>query len=296
MDASAGKPGFAWQPLTPRGVAAFAGASLGRLLAVEFLFALLAAATVIWFLRTAWFPVITQAIGQLPSAGEIRAGRLDWHGESPVSLAENRFLAFTVDLKHEGKARSPAHIQVEFGEADYQVFSLLGFVRGEYRREWAAPFNREDLVPWWGAWRPALLGIAAGAVLAILMLVWGVLATIYALPVWLLGLFANRELSLGGSWRVAGAALMPGALVMVVGIFLYGCGALGLIELAVAMALHYVIGWIYLIVSPLRLPPHPAVSGVKENPFRAPANGKAQPEPAGTDAERPPKAPEKGAC
>jgi hypothetical protein len=276
MDSSAGKPSFAWQPLTPRGVAAFAYAPAGRLLAVEFLFALLAAATVVWFLNTAWFPTISQAINQLPPTGEILAGRLDWQGESPATLAEGRFLAFTVDLKHEGKARSPAHIQVEFGHADYEVFSLLGFVGGEYRREWVVPFNREDLVPWWGAWKPALLGIAAGSVLAGLMLVWAVLATLYALPVWLLGFFANRELSLGGSWCLAGAALMPGGLLMTTGIFLYGCDAFGLVELAVVLALHFVIGWFYLIVSPLRLPPHPAVSGVKENPFRAPADGEAQ--------------------
>jgi hypothetical protein len=281
MDSPVAKPPFAWQPLTPRGVAAFAYATYGRLLAVQSVIALLAAATVVWFLHTAWFPTITQAITQLPTTGEIRSGRLDWHGESPASLAEGRFLAFTVDLTHQGKARLPAHIQVEFGQTDYNVFSLLGFVGGEYRADWVVPFNREDLVPWWGAWKPALLGITAILVVSGLMLLWGVLATIYALPVWLLGFFANRDLSLRGSWRLAGAALMPGALVMLAAIFLYGWDAFGLVELAVALALHVVIGWCYLIASPLRLPLHPAVAGVKPNPFVP------QAKPQGQSAEEP---------
>jgi len=267
MDALAVKPPFAWQPLTLRGVAAFAYARCGRLLVVQFLVALLAAATVVWFLLTAWFPIIGQAISQLPPAGEIRSGRLQWQGPSPATLAEGRFLAFTVDLNHVGTARSPAHIQVEFGQTGYDIFSLLGYVGHDYRPEWVVPFNREYLLPWWGAWKPALLGIATLLVVATLMLVWIALATLYALPVWLLGFFANRDLSFRGSWCLAGAALMPGALLMLAAIFLYGLDALGVIELAVAAALHLVIGWFYLVSATLRLPLLPAAKGAKQNPF-----------------------------
>ncbi len=38
------EPTAAWEPFTPRGVAAFAGAGFGRLLLVQFIVALLAAA------------------------------------------------------------------------------------------------------------------------------------------------------------------------------------------------------------------------------------------------------------
>jgi hypothetical protein len=253
-------------------VAAFAYATLGRLLAIEVVVALLAMATVVWFLHHAWFPTIGSAISQLPPTGAIRLGKLDWPGDSPVLLAEGRFLAFAVDAKHEGRVRSPAHIQVEFGETDYKVFSLLGFVQGSYPRDRIVAFNREDLVPWWGAWAPALLGIAALGVVTALMLSWAVLATIYALPVWLLGFFANRLLTLRGSWQLAGAALMPGALLLSAAIFLYSSDAFGLVELAVAAALHLVIGWVYVIVSTLRLPPHPEAVAVKQNPFVTPPN------------------------
>jgi len=69
MDAPLEKPPFAWQPITPRGVAAFARASWGRVLLVQFLCALAAATAVVWFLETAWFPAVTEAIRQLPPPG-----------------------------------------------------------------------------------------------------------------------------------------------------------------------------------------------------------------------------------
>src|SRR5438128_2088943 len=100
MDAPVQKPSIAWQPLTPRGVAAFARASLGRLLLVQFCIALFTEATTVWFLQNAWYPVITKAIDQLPAQGEIRSGQLDWRGDSPMPLADNSFLALAVDLAH----------------------------------------------------------------------------------------------------------------------------------------------------------------------------------------------------
>ena len=56
------EPSFAWEPLTPRGVAAFARASFERLFIVQGLFALLAAAAVVWVLSDGVFPVIDDAI------------------------------------------------------------------------------------------------------------------------------------------------------------------------------------------------------------------------------------------
>ena len=154
---------FAWQPLTVRGVAAFASATLGRLLLVQFIVALLAAGTVVWFVQRAWFPTIGEAIRQLPPEGEIRSGRLDWRGPTPVCLAEGRFLALVVDLDHTGEARSPAQVQVEFGRADFKVYSLFGCLPGAYPRSWAVAFNRTELGPWWGAWAPAILAVRGGA-------------------------------------------------------------------------------------------------------------------------------------
>src|SRR5580658_9994310 len=105
----------AWEPLTPRGVGAFAGAKTGRLLFAQCIVAALAAAAVVWFLAAAWFPVVRSAIHQLPAQGEVSGGRLDWSGENSVQLAENRFLGLAVDLFHSGQLGREAHLQIEFG-------------------------------------------------------------------------------------------------------------------------------------------------------------------------------------
>jgi hypothetical protein len=285
MDESVNKPPFAWQPLTPRGVAAFARASSARLQLVQFLVALVAAGAVVWFLHTAWFPTVSTAIGQLPTTGGIRHGRLDWNGDTSQLLAENHFLALAVDLQHSGTVHSPAHVEIEFGERDFKIFSLLGFVEGAYPRQSSIAFNRSDLGPWWGAWAPALLAIAAGLVISGLMISWALLATVYCGAAWLVGFFANRELSVSGSWRLAGAALMPGALFLTAAIVLYGLGDLDLVRLAAAAGGHFVIGWIYLVVSPLWLPPQQAVAAVNANPFVPPANEPVK-EPAKAETER----------
>ena len=275
MDVPEDKPPFAWQPLTPRGVAAFARASLGRLLGIQFVFALLAAGTVVWFLHRDWFPVISEAISQMPDQGEIRSGKLDWPGESPALLGENRFLAFAVDLEHAGGARSPAHVQVEFGRADYQVISLFGFARGAYPTGWVFGFNHAELTPWWGAWAPPILGLAALAVMFILMVNWALLATLFFWLAWLVGFYADRELSWRGSWRLAGASLMPGALLLTAAIVGYGLGTVDLLLLTIAWGSHLVVGWIYLVVSPFHLPRHSAAVP-KINPF-TPASESAKP-------------------
>lgn len=258
---------FAWQPLTPGGVAAFADARLRQLLLVQLVVALLVGGVVIWFVHGAWFPTIDKAIRHLPSQGELRFGRLDWPGDSPVCLAEGRFLALVIDLDHGGTARTPAHVQVEFGRTDYKIYSLLGHIQRPYPRRWVLAFNGTELGPWWGAWTPAILAIVGLLVVAGLMASWACLATVYAVPVWLTGFFADRRCGLGGSWRLAGAALMPGAFLMCGAIVLYGWGAFDLVRLAVAGTAHLVLGWVYLFLSPLRLPRHQTATAAKENPF-----------------------------
>src|SRR5208283_5991927 len=114
MSAPAELP-VAWEPLTPRGVAAFARARLSRLLLVQFVIASLASAAVVEFLSDGCFPMVRAAIRNLPATGAIRSGRLDWPDNSPQILAEGRFLAFIVDPGHSGQIQSPADVQVEFG-------------------------------------------------------------------------------------------------------------------------------------------------------------------------------------
>ena len=261
------KPQIAWQPLTFGGVAAFARASPGRLLLVQAIFALMTAGVFVWFLAHVWFPTIHQAIRQMPSSGQIRSGTLDWRADSPVRLAETHFLAITVDLEHQGQARFPAHVQVEFGRSSVRVFSLFGYLDLPYPKTRVLPFARTELDPWWGAWAPPLLAIAALAIIAGSLLGWAMLATLYFLPVWMIGYFGDRDLKPSGSWRLAGGSLLPGALLLSAAILFYGLEVVDLVQLTAAGVIHLVIGWIYLIGSVLALPRHPAEPNAINNPF-----------------------------
>jgi len=262
------KPNFAWEPLTPRGVAAFARAKLSRLLLVQFIVALLAAASVVWFLDDGCFPTIITAIQKLPAEGEIHSGKLDWHGDPAQLLAEGKLLAFDVDLNHSGQIHSTADFQIEFGEDSIHIFSLLpAYSEIFYIPDRSAPFNRTELEPLWGAWAVEILFIAAAAVTVGLLLAWWILATVYFLPVWILGFFSNRNLNLRASWKLSGAALLPGALLMAAGILLYDAGLLDLVSLGFVFAAHFALGWIYLFLSQLFLP-RVSEAKPKRNPFK----------------------------
>jgi len=261
---------FAWEPLTPRGVAAFSRAKLSRLFLVQFIIALLAAAAIVWLLYDGWFPTVREAIRQMPVEGGIRSGKLDWRDDSPRLLAEGKLLAFTVDLDHAGDIRSPAHLQLELGREDFGARSLIGYAQGLYPHRGIIPFNRTELLPKWDAWQPALLALTATGVVAWLLLCWFVLATVYAGPVWLVGFFANRDLSLRGSWKLAGATLMPGALLLAGAILLYDFGGLDLVQMASVFGGHLLLGWIYVGISPLFLPRQSTVAAPAKNPFTTP--------------------------
>ena len=273
---SAHQPQFAWEPLSPSGVAAFAEARLGRLLLVQFVFALGAAVVAAWFLITAWFPVIQAAIQQMPEQSAIRSGILDWRGPAPVRLAEGGFLSIAVDPDYTGKARSPTPIYVEFGRREVRVFSLLGYLPVPYPRSVAIGFNRIDMTPWWGAWSPVMLAVTGGVVIVGLMVFWAMLATLYVGPVWLVAFYANRRCSLPQAWRLAGAAQMPGALFLCMIFVLHGMGVVDEIRVLIAWGAHFLFAWVYLWISPLHLPAVaepilPAVNPFSPEPVEAPA-------------------------
>jgi hypothetical protein len=257
---------FAWEPLTPYGVAAFARATVTRLLLVQMLVALVATGVIAWFLYDSVFPVVRTAIQQLPDSGEIRSGRLNWRDTTPRLLAAGHFLAFDVDPDHGGQINSTADVQIEFGRDTVRLYSLLGYLELDYPPDDIISFNRTELEPLWGAWKAEILFLAAAGSLVCLLASWWLLATLYCLPVWLLGYYTNRDLNLRQSWRLAGAALLPGALLMTAGILLYDLGGLNLVQFGTVFLAHFVLVWIYLFVSLLFLPRTP-VAPPRGNPF-----------------------------
>ena len=260
---------MAWEPLTPRGVAAFAAARLSRLLLVQFVVASLAAIVVVRFLSDSCFPVMREAIQQLPESGAIRSCRLDVPDDSPRLLAGGRFLAFVIDPGHSGQIQSSADVQIEFGRETGRVNSLFGYAEWNYPSDWIIALNRTELEPLWGAWEPEWLAITVLSVVAGLMVSWAMLATIYFLPAALFGFLMNRRLNLPGSWKLSGAALLPGALLFTAAIVAYDFGVIDLIQFCFFFGAHFVLGWIYLVLSQFFLPWIDArPSGV--NPFAPP--------------------------
>jgi hypothetical protein len=269
----------AWQPLTPRGVAAFARAPLGRLLLVQFVFAAMAGVVAIWFLRTNCYPVVSEAIRQLPARGEIVSGGLNWTNDSPRLLAAGRFISIAADLDHAGAMRSPAQIQVEFGRESVWILSLFGYIKCDYPRGWIIEFNQPELEPKWGAWRAPILWLTMGAVTGGMMAAWALLATVYCLPAWLAGLLLNRDQSLWAGWKIAGVSLMPGALLMIVAIGLFGIGAFDLVKLLAVAGAHFVVGWIYLVAALYYAPKPSRRADAKSNPFAPAAEKKSADQP-----------------
>ena len=276
----------AWQPFTPGGVAAFARAPLRRLLLLQFLFAFCAAVATVWFLRSAWFPTIRQAVSQLPEQGQMKSGKLIWSGASPLLLAEGHFLAFDVDTNHTGMLRSPAQIQVEFGRNDIFFYSLAGYGEWPYPKNWDFGFNRVALQPWWGAWEPPAQWLAFAGTMFWCLASWTVLATVYFFPIWLSGLFGDRDLKLRQSWKLSGAALMPGAAIMIAAIVLYGFGVLDLVEFSAVVIAHIVVGWVYLLWTVWTWPRVLSGTAAAQNPFTGKADEKVKSSGAG-EAENP---------
>jgi hypothetical protein len=278
----------AWQPLTPRGVAAFSRATLGRVLLLQFIVALLVTASVIWFLATTWFPSIRDAIRQLPETGQVQNQELDSPRTSNAPLVETRLLGIVMDLEGVGTPALSSDLRAVFHRRSFALCGVLGCLVFDYPRDRTVPFNRLELESWRVAWAPVLYTAIALAVIGWLFLNWVLLATIYCPLVRIYSFFKDRQITLAGSWKLCAAALLPGALMTAIGVVLYGTGMIDLVSLLVLFVLHVTVGWAYLLASPLRLPgASDALSVPKQNPFTPPGEAPTNPftDPSGTPAD-----------
>ena len=58
---------------------------------------------------------------------------------------------------------------------------------------------------------------------------------------------------------------------MIAGIILYALAALDPVRLLATAALHFIVGWVFVVISPFFLPRHPeAPPPTRQNPFDAP--------------------------
>lgn len=271
LELAQGRQPIAWQPLTPRGVGAFAGASASRIFLVELVFALTAAGVILWFLLTRWVPVVEAAIKQLPEEGFIEHQLLTTPRASPAPLAVSPFLGISIDLGRRSNAEAGSDLYLKFLREGVQCCSYFGCLEVPYPSWLAMDFNRQELVSGWGAWKPFVVTVTGVLIVLVLFTCWWLLACLYAPILWLLARARKRSVNLRGAHRSATAALMPGALLLLVAVALYGWGFLSLIQLCMCLLLHFAVAWIFLILIPPHLVTAPTKSSASastgENPF-----------------------------
>jgi hypothetical protein len=262
-------PQHAWQPFTPRGVAAFGFATTNRVLLVQCVVTAFVVIALIWAVRAAWVPVIGEAIQRLPETGHIRRGELVFGGASPQRLAENSQLALIVDLDGTREAGQVADVEITFEKKRVVFRGPVGAWWRDYDSNFQFSFNRPELTPWWDAHRWAILALLALAVVLSLFVMWWSLALIYVPLVKFIAFFADRVVTWSGAWRLCAAALLPGACLVALDLLLYGFGVIPLFQFGLLYALHILAGLAFVITSPFFLPKISALPDAK-NPFNAP--------------------------
>jgi hypothetical protein len=109
------------------------------------------------------------------------------------------------------------------------------------------------LQPIWGAWRGPILALLGLATIFSLYVLWWSVALLYVPAIKLIAFFTDRAVTWRGAWRQSAAALLPGALLVALGMVLYGFVAVDLFQLALLYALHLVCGAVFAVTSPLFL-------------------------------------------
>jgi hypothetical protein len=262
-------PATAWHPLTFRGVAAFAQARLGRVLAAELAVAAVFSLAVVWFMHRAYCPIVYQALEKMPETARLARGRLQ--GVPAPLISESKFLALAVTPEPDREIGQGADLQIQLRQTDFCVGSVFRPDWGwefDYGSETALDLSQSRLGPWWGAWQPVLLTSVGVALLPLLLAAWWVLAILYMPAALALAWMMDRSLSWQGAWRLSAAALLPGALLLSAAVFSYAWQAIDLLGLACFFAAHLLAGWIYLaggVCAAPRLFPEEG----KRNPFAA---------------------------
>lgn len=245
----------AWQPLTGGGVAAFARASLMRVVVFQGAFAAAGAFALVLAVRLAWVPTVEDALRQLPEHGAfVKAGRLTWPGTNAILLAERPQLSLWVSPVAGMKTGQGSDIQLELLPDRLRVRGLLGFVDLAYATELDLPLTLTGGRAAWDAWRTSGAVIAGGSTAVGLVVLWWGLSTVYALPVWGLAALAGRSPGPGGAWKLAAASQMPATAVLFGFLLLYAVRAIPPTGLGVGAGIALVSAWGWIAWAMTALP------------------------------------------
>lgn len=280
----------ALQPFSFRGVALYADNPFRRIFFAQFVTALAIAALLAWLIAIRYLPVVTHAISLLPDKAGLHSGVLVGIG-SPI-ISGHKFFSIAAKSDTNFSPGNTADLQLRFHEQTFEIYSLAGWISFPYDPRISINLSRGKAEPWWGAWKPILVGLSGLCFLVWLYLSWRILSLLYMPVVKGISWFANREVTWIGASRLCSAALLPGAVFLALSIFSYGLQFLSLPALAVCFVVHFIVGWVYAAGAVYFLPrqiketdfssvedsPPDSVSHIEEVPKpRAKAKSKSNP-------------------
>jgi hypothetical protein len=242
------------QPFTFAGVARYASARVGRLLGVALLFSLLPAAVLSRIAGHCWWPVITEAVDQLPESARIEGGVLQVREKETRLLAANQFLSLQLVPGDMPEESAGVDLSVQLGKEALVTGSLFGESIFPYPVALTVTLDRKEVWPVWGAWKgPLLAGVLTAAIL-FLFASWFTMALIYAPLALGIGRMAGREVNFARAWKLSVAAQWPASLLMTFALALYSTGEIGLLFVIIMFGAHFIPSILNVLTAPFCLP------------------------------------------
>jgi hypothetical protein len=258
------KPNFP-HPITPEGIAAYAGEKRVFFTATIAVFAILCSFCISVMVNRCLIQPLNLAIGRLPAQGAISNGVLVWFTNEHTVLIETRSVSIHVNPSNEEPIADSADLQVVFCKDKLLLRSLFGWLTIPYPKSLNLPLNYNELWTVWGAYRTAIIPVVFFITSFFIPLVWITLGIIYKIPVALMSKVLKRKVDSKGIFRISTMSQMLPAAIMCAGILLYSFYKIDITTLLIIFAIHIPLGWIYLFITPFYLPKIPEEA---YNPFK----------------------------
>lgn len=249
------KGSIAFLPFTFGGIARFGYAKRVYLLTVEIIVALFCSLCVVWFFCGTYFPVVGTAIDALPDGPvKIANGFLIWEDERDGVLAQSPKLSIVVRAyKTSPRLGRESDLALELSEQEVRLYSFGRYTPIPYgQKEFS--LERQRAIPWWEAWMGPIIFWVWFISFFSLIFIWQCFSFLYMFIIKGIAWIARRKITWSGSYTMAGATLMLGAILMGIAILGYGADYYGLPGLVIATIIHFLPAWIFLLICPFLLP------------------------------------------
>lgn len=255
-------------PWRGKSISRLATAGIGLLWRSQWLVAVISAACLGFFLRSAWYPVVEKSTRALPDSFEFQAGALRWPATESRVLAENPFLSLSVELDPASPTSNTADLQFVFQDRSFKLNCLLGSTQLPYPVNLSVQSGRVLSMAWWGAWSwVVLLGVCLTSAIG-LVTAWWVLATLYWPISGFISFLFQKPSNPAQSWKLGAGALLFGAIIMSTQVVLYATLVIRAPGFIAGFVLHLASGWFGIPWGALHLPSR--AKKASKNPFDTP--------------------------